>query len=223
MVGKLLSLDLKEHGVIVSIVHPGFMRTEMTKGVGFDQFWEVGGAVSPEEAAGTLVEWARGLGMEKSGEYWAPRGPSECYVSCLFVWEIVLTGNRRYWDSGSDHGEELAYPVATAVVDDSIEVGADQLMRGRANEDHDKLVVLFITSSATTLKSDLESNTTQEVYWFSSPHKRFFLKIKKETAAQIHLHLHSVFGFDLQCLLLIRTIIEWRPHQGTERPTHQCR
>ena len=43
MVGKLLSLDLKEKGVIVSIVHPGFMRTEMTKGVGFDKFWDDGG------------------------------------------------------------------------------------------------------------------------------------------------------------------------------------
>jgi NAD(P)-dependent dehydrogenase (short-subunit alcohol dehydrogenase family) len=43
MVGKLLSLDLKEKGIIVSIVHPGFMRTEMTKGVGFDKFWDDGG------------------------------------------------------------------------------------------------------------------------------------------------------------------------------------
>lgn len=29
MVGRLLSLDLHEQGVIVSIVHPGFMRTSM--------------------------------------------------------------------------------------------------------------------------------------------------------------------------------------------------
>lgn len=43
MVGKLLSLDLKDAGVVVSIVHPGFMRTEMTKGVGFDKFWDDGG------------------------------------------------------------------------------------------------------------------------------------------------------------------------------------
>lgn len=43
MVGKLLSLDLKEKGVAVAVVHPGFMRTEMTKGVGFDKFWDVGG------------------------------------------------------------------------------------------------------------------------------------------------------------------------------------
>ena len=43
MVGKLLSLDLKDEEVIVSIVHPGFMRTEMTAGVGFDKFWDDGG------------------------------------------------------------------------------------------------------------------------------------------------------------------------------------
>lgn len=43
MVGKLLSLDLKEEGVVVSLVHPGFMRTDMTKGVGFDKYWDEGG------------------------------------------------------------------------------------------------------------------------------------------------------------------------------------
>lgn len=43
MVGKLLSLDLKDKEVIISIVHPGFMRTEMTKGVGFDKYWDAGG------------------------------------------------------------------------------------------------------------------------------------------------------------------------------------
>lgn len=43
MVGKLLSLDLKDKGITVVNVHPGFMRTEMTKSVGFDQFWDDGG------------------------------------------------------------------------------------------------------------------------------------------------------------------------------------
>lgn len=46
MVGKLLSLDLKDEGIAVAIVHPGFMRTEMTKGVGFDKFWDKGGGES---------------------------------------------------------------------------------------------------------------------------------------------------------------------------------
>lgn len=43
MVGKLLSLDLKPQGIAVGLVHPGFMRTEMTKGVGFDKYWDAGG------------------------------------------------------------------------------------------------------------------------------------------------------------------------------------
>lgn len=43
MVGKLLSLDLKEQGIAVGLVHPGFMRTEMTRGVGFDKYWDAGG------------------------------------------------------------------------------------------------------------------------------------------------------------------------------------
>ena len=94
MVGKLLSLDLKEKGVVVSIVHPGFMRTEMTKGVGFDKFWDEGGgelvicsflfyftdphlAVTPDEAAKSLIEWTEQLDISKTGQYWAPRGPGD--------------------------------------------------------------------------------------------------------------------------------------------------
>lgn len=45
MVGKLLSLDLKEKGITVLNVHPGFMRTEMTKSVGFDKYWDDGGGM----------------------------------------------------------------------------------------------------------------------------------------------------------------------------------
>ncbi|KAF6795921.1 short chain dehydrogenase reductase family superfamily [Colletotrichum sojae] len=77
MVGKLLSLDLKDKGVVVSIVHPGFMRTDMTKGVGFDKYWDDGGAVTPDEAAESLVSWTEKLDMSKTGEYWAPRGPGD--------------------------------------------------------------------------------------------------------------------------------------------------
>jgi NAD(P)-dependent dehydrogenase (short-subunit alcohol dehydrogenase family) len=84
MVGKLLSMDLRDRGVVVSIVHPGFMRTDMTRGVGFDKFWDDGGAVPPEEAAASLVEWIQGLSMDRSGEYWAPRGPSK-YFPCFCI------------------------------------------------------------------------------------------------------------------------------------------
>jgi NAD(P)-dependent dehydrogenase (short-subunit alcohol dehydrogenase family) len=37
MVGKLLAFDLESKGIAVGLVHPGFMRTEMTKSVGFDE------------------------------------------------------------------------------------------------------------------------------------------------------------------------------------------
>ena len=76
MAGKLLALDLADRRVVVSIVHPGFMRTELTKSVGFDAHWDEGGAVTPDVAAKSLVEWAEKLDMSKSGQYWAPRGPS---------------------------------------------------------------------------------------------------------------------------------------------------
>ncbi|KAH9231024.1 hypothetical protein K456DRAFT_485036 [Colletotrichum gloeosporioides 23] len=106
MLGKLLSLDLKEKGVIVSIVHPGFMRTEMTKGVGFDKYWDDGGgkfvfrkclptnceslmfgcpAVTPDKAAESLIAWTDKLDISKTGEYWAPRGPGDIGTA-----EVVL-------------------------------------------------------------------------------------------------------------------------------------
>ncbi|KAH6981885.1 hypothetical protein BKA56DRAFT_584715 [Ilyonectria sp. MPI-CAGE-AT-0026] len=88
MAGKLLSLDLKEKGVIISIVHPGFMRTEMTKGVGFDKYWDDGGAVTPDEAAASLIDWTDKLDISKSGEYWAPRGPRDIGTA-----EVVLGGD----------------------------------------------------------------------------------------------------------------------------------
>jgi NAD(P)-dependent dehydrogenase (short-subunit alcohol dehydrogenase family) len=80
MCAKLLSLDLKERGVAVAAVHPGFMRTEMTKGVGFDKFWDEGGAVTPDVAAKSLVEWIETFDISKTGQYWAPRGPGYVQV-----------------------------------------------------------------------------------------------------------------------------------------------
>lgn len=77
MVGKLLSFDLKDAGVAVAMVHPAFMRTDMTKGVGFDKFWDAGGAVTPDESARSLVEWVDTFDMTKTGTYWAPRGPGD--------------------------------------------------------------------------------------------------------------------------------------------------
>ena len=74
MSAKLLSLDLKERGVAVVAVHPGFLKTEMTRNVGFDKFWEEGGAVTPDVAAQSLIDWIETFDISKTGQYWAPRG-----------------------------------------------------------------------------------------------------------------------------------------------------
>lgn len=57
MVGKLLSLDLKPRGIAVGLVHPGFMRTEMTKSVGFDKFWDAGGGEQSTIRLEDLAPW----------------------------------------------------------------------------------------------------------------------------------------------------------------------
>ncbi|KAJ4288609.1 hypothetical protein N0V90_011846 [Kalmusia sp. IMI 367209] len=77
MSAKLLSLDLKDRGVAIATVHPGFMRTEMTRGVGFDKFWDEGGAVTPDVAAKSLTEWISTFDISKTGQYWAPRGAAD--------------------------------------------------------------------------------------------------------------------------------------------------
>ncbi|PHH83721.1 hypothetical protein CDD82_4683 [Ophiocordyceps australis] len=81
MAGRLLSLDLEGEGIVVSMVHPGFMRTDMTAGVGFDKYWDQGhgesATVTADQAASSLIEWTDGLDMSKTGQFWAPRGPRD--------------------------------------------------------------------------------------------------------------------------------------------------
>ena len=58
MVGKCLSLDLKEQGIAVALLHPGYVRTEMTHGKGL---------IDADESAAGLIERMDELTMEKSG------------------------------------------------------------------------------------------------------------------------------------------------------------
>jgi len=90
MVGKQLSFDLKEKEIAVGIVHPSFMRTEMTKNIGFDKFWDDGGALKPEEAAEIMAKWVDNtFGMSMTGEYWAPRGKRD-----IGNWDVVMGEER---------------------------------------------------------------------------------------------------------------------------------
>lgn len=58
MIGKCLSLDLKEDGVSVALLHPGYVRTDMTHGNGLIE--------ADESAKGLIVQMDK-LSLETTG------------------------------------------------------------------------------------------------------------------------------------------------------------
>jgi NAD(P)-dependent dehydrogenase (short-subunit alcohol dehydrogenase family) len=65
MVGMNLSHDLKAKGIAVILLHPGYVRTDMTAG---------GGGTSPEDSAKGLIERIDELDLENSGGFWHAEG-----------------------------------------------------------------------------------------------------------------------------------------------------
>lgn len=65
MAGKSLSVDLKDKGVAVAILHPGMVKTEMVAGHG---------QVEPEDAAKGLLARVDELTMETTGGFWHMNG-----------------------------------------------------------------------------------------------------------------------------------------------------
>jgi len=63
--GRSLAHDLKSQGVAVALLHPGYVRTEMTGG---------GGNVGPDEAARMLIARIDGLSLANSGSFWHANG-----------------------------------------------------------------------------------------------------------------------------------------------------
>ncbi|THH03733.1 hypothetical protein EW145_g6050 [Phellinidium pouzarii] len=81
MVGRLLAYDLAEEDVMIHICTPGFMRTDMTKGVGFDKFYDSGGvAVLPVEAAASALDFIESFSIANIGSFWALCGPRYCLL-----------------------------------------------------------------------------------------------------------------------------------------------
>lgn len=74
MVAKLLSIDLTKKGVTTLAIHPGFLRTEMTKSIGYDEYYDSGGAVHPDIAAESLIAFVETITKDMNGQLWAPRG-----------------------------------------------------------------------------------------------------------------------------------------------------
>jgi NAD(P)-dependent dehydrogenase (short-subunit alcohol dehydrogenase family) len=63
--GKSLAHDLKPHGVAVAILHPGYVKTEMTGNHG---------NVEPDDAAANLLERIDELNAENTGTFWHANG-----------------------------------------------------------------------------------------------------------------------------------------------------
>jgi len=67
MAGMLLSQELKASGVSVSILHPGFNRTDMTSK--YQAIWEVEGAVDPSIGAKRVIHEINRMTMESTGSF----------------------------------------------------------------------------------------------------------------------------------------------------------
>jgi NAD(P)-dependent dehydrogenase (short-subunit alcohol dehydrogenase family) len=63
--GKSLAIDLKPRGIAVALLHPGFVRTDMTGGVG---------DIDAASSAAQLIERIDALDLEHSGHFWHARG-----------------------------------------------------------------------------------------------------------------------------------------------------
>lgn len=67
MMGKLLSQEMKAKGIVVTLLHPGFNKTGMTKK--YEAIWEIEGAVDPSVGAKRVVHELGNMSMEKTGQF----------------------------------------------------------------------------------------------------------------------------------------------------------
>ena len=63
--GVSLSHDLRDREIAVALLHPGYVRTDMTWG---------SGEVEPDFAAAGLIQRMDELTMETSGSFWHAQG-----------------------------------------------------------------------------------------------------------------------------------------------------
>tara|TARA_R110002049_G_scaffold271992_3_gene449251 strand:+ start:126 stop:788 length:663 start_codon:yes stop_codon:yes gene_type:complete len=66
-VGKSLSVDLHPQGVAVAVLHPGYVRTEMTGGQG---------EINADQSAKGLIKVIDKLNLSNSGSFWHTNGSS---------------------------------------------------------------------------------------------------------------------------------------------------
>lgn len=66
-IGKSLSVDLEAQGIAVAILHPGFVRTDMTGGAG---------EINPDQSARGLIKILDKLNISSTGRFWHTNGSS---------------------------------------------------------------------------------------------------------------------------------------------------
>ncbi|MFO7578323.1 MAG: SDR family oxidoreductase [Pelovirga sp.] len=64
-IGRSLAIDLKERGIAVAQLHPGFVKTRMVN---------FAGIISPEESAAGLAQRIAELNLDNSGSFWHSNG-----------------------------------------------------------------------------------------------------------------------------------------------------
>jgi len=65
--GKSLSIDLKPHGIAVGILHPGWVRTDMTSH---------NVLIVPDESVAGLIARMEELNLKNTGGFWHSNGDS---------------------------------------------------------------------------------------------------------------------------------------------------
>lgn len=65
MMGKLLAQEMKSKGITVTMLHPGFNKTEMTKK--YEAIWEIEGAVDTSVGAKRVVHEIGLMSLDKTG------------------------------------------------------------------------------------------------------------------------------------------------------------
>lgn len=68
-IGKSMAMDLKDRGVVVSLLHPGYVRTNLTAGTEPHP-----DSVEPEEAASKLWRVMMSKQMDDTGRFWHREG-----------------------------------------------------------------------------------------------------------------------------------------------------
>ena len=66
---KNLAVELKDKDVVVSMLHPGFTKTNLDPDI-----WKIPEAVEPEEAASKLWNVLKSKGLEDTGKFWHREG-----------------------------------------------------------------------------------------------------------------------------------------------------